>query len=252
MMRILSGSVAMWLMVAAGMGATTDQTLPAVSELTWTKPDRFWFRKTISGANVWLGVDAQYGVKEPLFDHQRLAIELGVRTGGEFTPNDLPLADPAARFVVKYDGSNAYIQEGAMAIEFVLGGAHWRCDLQIKWNWNLVPPTDYECLSRRPVIPGVSDKPIVAPNTVRSPDGFWDALIENHNVVRRPASGGGPLTQKLTTDGTAAFAYQLGSITWAADSKSLAAYRVHEQVWLAPSVTGNVKAQLHRAQLTVK
>ena len=251
MMRMLLGLVAMWLMVAPGVGVTAQQDLPAVSELVWTKPDRFWFRKTIQGGHLWLGVDAQYGVKEPLFDHQRLAIELGVRTGGEFTPNDLPLADPAARFVVKYDGSNAYIQEGAMAIEFILGGAHWRCDLQIKWNWNLVPPTDYECLSRRPVNPGVSDRPIEALSSKRSPDGRWEALIDGHNVVVRPAGGGGP-TQKLTTDGTAAFAYQVGSITWQADSTGLAAYRVHEQVWLAPSVTGNVKAQLHRSVLTLK
>ena len=242
--------IAMWLAVAPAKGVTTQQDLPAVSELVWTKPDRFWFRKTVQGGHVWLGVDAAFGVKEPLFDHQRLAIELGIRTGGEYTPLELPLADPAARFVVKYDGSNAYVQEGAMAIEFILGGSHWRCDLQIKWNWNLVPPTDYECLSRRPVNPGVSDQPLEVIVSKRSPDGAWEALVEGHNVVVRPA-GGGP-AQKLTTDGTAAFAYQLGSITWAADSKGLTAYRVHEQVWLAPSVTGNVKAQLHRAQLTIK
>lgn len=248
-MRVLLLLLSLGLVVPA-VGATSHQDVPAFSGLVWTKPDRFWFRKTLNNVNVWLNVDALYGVKEPLFDHQRLAIELGVRTGGEFSPTDLPLADPAARFVVKYDGSNAYIQEGAMAIEFILGGNHWRCDLQIKWNWNLVPPTDYECLSRRPVIPGVSDKPIAPVTSVRSPDGAWDAIVENNNVVVRPASGSAP-AQKLTTDGTAAFAYQVGSVTWTADSKGLAAYRVHEQVWLAPSVTGNVKAQLHRAEIKI-
>ena len=250
MTRRLIVLVTVWTAVATAVGADYRQDVPAFSGLVWTKPDRFWFRKTLNGANVWLGVDATHGVKEPLFDHQRLAIELGVRTGVEFTPADLPLADPAARFVVKYDGSNAYIQEGAMAIEFVMSGHHWRCDLQIKWNWNLVPPTDYECLSRRPVNPGVSDRPIVAPSSVRSPDGAWDASIENHNVVIRPVSGGA--SKALTTDGTAPFAYQVGSITWNADSKGLAAYRVHEDVWLDPSVTGNVKAQLHKATPSVQ
>ena len=138
-----------------------------------------------------------------------------------------------------------------MAIEFILDGSHWRCELQIKWNWNLVPPTDYECRNRRAVNPGVSDGPIIAPSSVRSPDGRWDALIEGHNVVVRPASGSAP-TQKLSTDGTSAFGYQTGSIHWAADSKTLEAYRVHEQVWLAPSASDNVKAQLHRAVLAVK
>lgn len=250
-MPVLLGLVAMLMMVAPAKGVAIQQQLPAFSGLTWTKPDRFWFRKTVDGGHLWLGVDAAHGVKEPLFDHQRLAIELGIRTGYEFTPLSLPLADPATQFVVKYDGSNAYIQEGAMAIEFILDASHWRCDLQIKWNWNLVPPTDYECRSRRAVNPGVSDGPIVAPSSIRSPDGSWEALVEGHNVVIRPASGSAS-TQKLTTDGTAAFAYQAGSITWAADSKSLAAYRVHEQVWLAPSVSDTVKAQLQRAALTVK
>ena len=249
-MRVGLGLIAMWIMVAPASGVTSQQDLPAVSTLVWTKPDRFWFRKTIAGGHLWLGVDAAHGVKEPLFDHQRLSIELGIRTGYEFTPLTLPLAEPAAQFVVKYDGSNAYIQEGAMAIEFILDGSHWRCELQIKWNWNLVPPTDYECRSRRAVNPGVSDGPIVAPSAMRSPDGSWDALIEDHNVVVRPAVGGP--TRKLSTDGTAVFGYQIGSITWAADSKSLAVYRVHEQVWLAPSVSDTVKTELQRAVLTVK
>jgi len=235
-------SALMWLVVAPGNGATTSQEIPPVSGLVWTKPDQFWFRKTIQPGHLWLNVDAAHGVKEPLFDHQRLAIELGIRTGNEYTPHGLPLADPAAQFVVKYDGSNAYIQEGAMAIEFILNNWLWRCDLQIKWNWNLVPPTDYECQSRRAVPAGAATAPSAAPAGVRSPDGAWYALVENHNVVTRPASGGA--TTPVTTDGTLAFAYQAGSITWTADSKGLRAYRVHEQVWLAPSVTANVKEHL--------
>ena len=85
---------------------------------------------------------------------------------------------------------------------------------------------------------------------MRSPDGSWDALIEEHNIVVRPADGGP--ARKLSTDGTSAFGYQIGSITGEADSKSLSAYRVHEQVWLAPSVSDTVKTQLQRATLTVR
>ena len=136
----------LWLLPLAVTGQVTTPV--------WAKPDNFWYRKVVPGGHLWFKVDAQHGVKEPLFDHQRLAIELTIRTGIEFTPLTLPFADPAMQFVVKYDGSNAYIQEGAMAIEFVHAGNHWRCDLQIKWDWNRVPPTDYECLSRRPVVAG--------------------------------------------------------------------------------------------------
>jgi hypothetical protein len=221
--------------------------LPAQSTApVWAKPDLFWYRREVSGGNVWLKVDAQHGVKEPLFDHQRLAIELSLRTGDEYTPLTLPFADPAMQFVVKYDGSNAYIQQGAMAIEFTYKNNHWRCDLQIKWDWNRVPPTDYECLARRPAASGQATLP---PAVTRSPDGKWEALIENHNVAVRPV--GSTSTTPLTTDGTAAFPYQHGSLIWSGDSKSLAGYRVNSQVWLSDGLHGNVKKDVNRGQWTV-
>jgi hypothetical protein len=241
--------VSAWLGIPPAPSVVAQPATLPVSELVWTAPDRFWFRRAVEGGHVWLNVDAEYGVKEPLFDHQRLAIEIGIRTGLEYTPLGLPLASPAAQFVVKYDGSNAYIQEGAMAVEFILGGRHWRCDLQTKWNWNLVPPTDYQCASGRPIVPGVSDGPVVSPTVNRSPDGRWEAVVQAHNVVVRPTGGGA--TVRATTDGTADFAYHPGSLTWTADSSAVAAYRVQQQVWMAASVSGNVEKLLHRATLTV-
>jgi hypothetical protein len=216
--------------------------------LTWAKPDHFWYRKPVTGGNLWLNVNALHGVKEPLFDHQRLTIELNLRSGYEFTPLTLPFADPDAEFVVKYDGSNAYIQEGAMAIEFILDGSLWRCDLQIKWNWNLVPPTDYECLPRRPMQPGARPRP-AAGAPVASPDGRWHAVVNNYNVVIR-AAGGAAEAKPLSTDGTAAQPYDHGSLRWSSDSKTLRAYRVSPDVWRSDSVTGNVKNLVSRHEFT--
>jgi hypothetical protein len=221
----------------------------------WTKPDRFWFRKTVPGGHVWVNVDAQHGVKEPLFDHQRLAIELTIRTGVDYTPLTLPFADPAAQFVVKYDGSNAYIQQGAMAIEFIHDGYHWRCDLQIKWDWNRVPPTDYECLSRRPVARATSD---AASSTTTadaerhaSPDGRWEAFVQNHNIAVRPLGISAPGATVLTSDGSPTSAYQAGSIRWSADSRLVTGYRVSSEVWLSDSLSGNVKKLVGSGQWTV-
>jgi hypothetical protein len=234
--------------IAAALLALTQAAAPAAPSLTWAKADHFWYRKPVTGGNVWLNVNALHGVKEPLFDHQRLAIELNLRSGYEFTPLTLPFADPTMEFVVKYDGSNAYIQEGAMAIEFILDGTLWRCDLQIKWNWNLVPPTDYECLPRRPMQPGARPTPITgAP--VASPDGALEALIVNHNVAVRPAGSAAP-AKPLSADGTAAMPYDHGSIRWSRDSKTLTAYRVSPEVWRSESVTGSVKALVIRGEWT--
>jgi len=231
------------------MVAAQSADLPPVSDLVWTTPDRFWFRKTVPAGHLWLNVDAEHGVKEPLFDHQRLAIELGIRTGYEYTPLTLPLADPSAQFVVKYDGSNAYIQEGAMAIEFILDGLRWRCDLQTKWDWNKVPPTDYVCAGRGTAVPGASGPVPTALATHTSPDGRWEAVVQEHNVAVRAVGGGA--VHRLSSDGAAGFAYQAGSIAWTADSKGLAAFRVNEQVWLSASATGNVKAAVVRSAFSL-
>jgi hypothetical protein len=123
---------------------------PPATPLTWSKPDHCWFRKAVPGGNLWLTVDAVHGAKEPLFDHGRLAIEINARTGFEFTALTLPFSDPDADFVVRYDGSNAYIERGAMVIEFTLADRRWHCELQAEWDWNRVPPSDYECAGREP------------------------------------------------------------------------------------------------------
>lgn len=221
---------------------------PAVQDVTpptWAKPGHFWYRKPVDGGHLYFTVDAQHGVKEPLFDHQRLAVELNLRTGYEFTPLTLPFADPAAQFAVKYDGRNAYIQEGAMAVEFALDGMHWRCELQIKWDWNKVPPTDYECLPRRPAAAAAAT---AAPARVTSPDGRYAAEVRDHDVWLVPL-----ITREaprpLTTDGTAEFAYDAGSLRWVQDGAAVAAYRLHQDIWRSPSITANVKALV--AQVTV-
>ncbi|HEX6322803.1 MAG TPA: hypothetical protein VFZ36_03685 [Vicinamibacterales bacterium] len=218
-----------------------EADVPAISERVWAKPDHFWYRKIVPGGHLWLTVDAKHGAKSPLFDHQRLAIELSLRTGLEFTPLTLPFADPGARFAVKYDGSNAYIQEGAMAVEFVLDGRQWRCELQIKWDWNKVPPTDYECLPRRPAGPAPAATPPsgTAANPLVSPDGALEAFVENHNIAVRAAGGGAART--LTTDGTDGNAYDPGSLRWSSDSKTLSAYRLDAAIWESNGVSGNVE-----------
>ena len=229
------------------LGAAMLQGVPAVSEPVWAKADNFWFRKSVPGGNVWLNVDAKHGAKAPLFDHQRLAIELNLRTGYEFTPLTLPFADPAARFAVKYDGSNAYIQEGAMAVEFVLDGYQWRCDLQIKWDWNKVPPTDYEC---KPAVSRGSggSRGSRGSSGSLSPDGKWEAIVESYNVAVRPAGGG--TSKMLTTDGKPGDAYDAGSLRWSADSRTLSAYRLKAAIWEADGVSGNVEKLIAAVTLT--
>ncbi len=64
----------------------------------------------------------------------------------------------------------------------------------------------------------------VADQPHRSPDGKWEALIENYNVFVRAA--GSRNATPLSLDGSEGNAYALRSITWSPDSRHLVAYRV--------------------------
>ena len=57
-----------------------------------------------------------------------------------------------------------------------------------------------------------------------SPDGKWEAVIENFNVFLRPK--GAKEAAPLSYDGSEGNYYTLRSIAWSPDSKKLAAYRV--------------------------
>jgi len=64
----------------------------------------------------------------------------------------------------------------------------------------------------------------VVPDTTRaSPDGDWEAIIENYNVFLRET--GGTKTMPLSFDGSEGNYYTLRSIVWSPDSKRLVAYR---------------------------
>ena len=230
------------LLVAAAAAINAQDSAPV-----WAKSDAFWYRTTVSGSDVWVTVDAEHGVRQPLFDHQRLAIELSQKTGMEFTAATLPFADPAARFVVKYDGSSVPVPHGLLAIEFVLDNAAWRCELQAEWDWARTPPSDYECTKQDDPVPPAP--PGNGSHAVASPDGKWEAFVQNDNVMVRAA--GAAAATALSKDGTPARAYHAGSIAWSPDSRTVSAYRVDAAIWRSNEVTGTVKALIAKGTWTI-
>jgi hypothetical protein len=236
------------------MASLLALTLPAGARQStgpnWARPDRFWYRRAVQGGNYWLNVDLVNGVRTTLFDHGRLAIEINLRTGRDYTPLTLPFADPATEFTVKYDGTNDHTQT-ALALEFVLDGQQWRCDLEVEWDWGKVPPTDYECTDRGPVEPDRRPQPS-APQPVPSPDGRWEAFVQNDNVAIRPRPPNAGAPKALSSDGTAIQAYQPGTLSWSDDSATLTAYRVSEQAWQSDSLSGSVKTLISKGQWQIK
>ena len=221
--------------LVVGLAAAQDAPMPV-----WATPDRFWFTVAVAGGREWWAVDVRTGVRDRLFDHGRLAREINTEAHQDYSATTLPFAEPDLEFVVKYDGKNNALEDG-LAIEFTLAGDRWRCELDGEWDWG--KKSNYYCAK--------PDDPPAAPPASRpllSPDGRWEASVQNGNVVVRAAGGA---SRVLSADGTPSNPYHLGSLRWSADSRTLTGYRVHSDVWRTDPAAGTVKGLITRQEWTV-
>jgi len=184
---------------------------------TWVDNEpRFHYRKSVAGGHVFVLVDAKTLERRPPFDHARLAKALSELTGEMYTEFTLPF--------------NGFVfVDGGRAIEMFnradtirtgeRGRPRWRCDL-----------TDYKCTQVSRPTSGRGRGPIrdmsIPPDTtpVRSPDGRWEALIQDYDIAIRPV-GGGEITL-LSMDGSEGDFYELTPDAWSPDSRKLVAVRV--------------------------
>jgi len=205
------------------------------------KTSRFWYRKSVKGGSEFVLVDAETLAKKPAFDHEKLAASLSAATNGKYTAVTLPF-------------NSITFQDNERAIEFATAGSMWKCDLgdytckkgrpapQGAFGQRGRPPdTDpdqYPQESVNDVFDGMvefspqqgqrrgtgfqSETP--EENLKTSPDGKWEALIQNFNVFVRLK--GKTEAHALSLDGSEGNYYTLASIKWSPDSKRLVAYRV--------------------------
>src|SRR5215468_6476910 len=205
---------------------------------------RFWYRKSVKGGNEFIVVDAEALVKRPAFDHERLAAAITAYSA-KYTALTLPFN--SFKFV-----------DNEQAIEFVVSGMQWHCDLSsYACRKTATPPGGPGAAVPAPPADG-DDVPGEFENDVEdgmtyllpqqgqtgarlgsgqgngersrpkvSPDGKWDALIQNYNVFVRPAGKTRPAdASPLSFDDSEGNYYTLASIAWSPDSTRLVAYRV--------------------------
>ena len=212
--------------LAEGIRAkTSGLVVDAAEPPTWLdQGDRFWYRKSVKGGHEFVLVDATTLHKGPAFDHARLAAALATTLGTPVTAITLPFS----RFT---------FADNDQAIEFTIGGnprAAQNDTGRVIWHCTI---TDYTCAKTRPRRNGAftrqrftfggglfgTPRPeLNAPHV--SPDGKWEAMVQNYNIYVRPTSGGDGIM--LSTEGSEGDAYDPTSITWSPDSRHLAAYRV--------------------------
>jgi dipeptidyl aminopeptidase/acylaminoacyl peptidase len=218
-----------------------------VERPTWIeKTSRFWYRKSVTGGNEFVLVDAETLTKKPAFDHEKLAASLSTATGKKYTPVTLPFM--AINFV-----------DNERAIEFIADASRWRCNRSDYGCQKLGPAPTGPPFRRQDdnpeedppgeygndVVDGMFDPSTQAERITQtqaqqfqtpgrapeqeqrskvSPDGKWEAFIQNYNVfIRAKGTTGG---SALSFDGSEGDYYTLASISWAPDSKHLAVYCV--------------------------
>jgi hypothetical protein len=161
----------------------------------WLSENRFWYRKSVRGGNMFVMVDAAAAQKRTAFDHDKIAAALGAATGRTYTSVTLPFT--TITFV-----------DGESAIDVVAEDALWRCSLAAAVCTRRGPaPEDAgrgrggrngEPLFGGPYYGGDGNRAGDGKPRV-SPDGRTEAYIRDHNIWTRPA-GGGPVAQ-LSFDG---------------------------------------------------
>jgi len=186
------------------------------------KTNRFWYRKSVKGGYEFVLVDAETLAKKPAFDHEKLAAALS---------KALPPGEEAIT-ALRLPFNEFTFAEGERAIEINARESRWRCDL-----------TTYECRkSDAPAfgrfgqrgggaatgtlngIPGPRYNFPQSPDAKVSPDGKWEAWVNNFNVWVRPKGKRDGVA--LSYDGSEGNYYAMASLVWSPDSKMIAAYRV--------------------------
>jgi dipeptidyl aminopeptidase/acylaminoacyl peptidase len=169
------------------------------------KTHRFWYRKTVKDGFEFELVDAEALTKKPAFDHERLAAALNAAAGQKYTAAKLPF------MMIRFT-------DGEKAIEFEAADFRWKCDLATYAVTKLGPAE-----RRRP---WPMDERPESKEPKASPDGKREAFIKNFNVWVRSKDKDKKDETALSWDGSEGNAYSPSSISWAPDSKRLAAYRV--------------------------
>jgi|CZKC01.1.fsa_nt_gi dipeptidyl aminopeptidase/acylaminoacyl peptidase len=224
--------------------------------------NHFWYRKSVPGGNEFILVDAESLTRKPAFDHEKLAAALTAASGTKYTSATLPFTDPPlpggrGGFGVTPVGALNFTDHES-AIAFAAAGFMWNCSLNsyectkgaavqqgpggrggrgpedetlLPDDASLQNPAILEnnvqdgmeyLMPQQGAGRGGRGSPI--PETSRiSPDGNWEAVIENYNVFLRMK--GETKAAPLSFDGSEGNYYSLRSIAWSPDSKHLVAYR---------------------------
>ena len=220
---------------------------------------RFWYRKAVKGGNEFVLVDAETAAKRPAFDHEKLAVSLSAAASQKyealklpfqtinFVDNERALTFAAGDSMYRCELADYACKKTGAAPQgpFGPGGGGRRgpsADADDEESPREYDNDVYDGMvdllqqqapqqgqqggrggQGRGGFPGAGQNQ-QDQNFRTSPDGKWEALIQNFNVFIRPK--GKTEATPLSWDGSEGNYYTLQSIAWSPDSQKLVAYRV--------------------------
>ena len=136
--------------------------------------NQFWYRiATGENRHEFIKVDAQQGLRQPAFDHARLATTLATQLGKPVDAERLPLET-----IEPSDDGKSVQLEGP--------DGHWRCDLS---DYSL-QEVKSEASAKPGTYRGRRERPPAPEPAAKSPDGQWAAVVHGHNLFVRDLKAG--------------------------------------------------------------
>jgi len=182
------------------MGYNVNPLVSHNIQPAWLPDGRFWYRDASADGAEFIVFDPVKQIREPAFDHEKLAAALSKAAGKSYSKTHLPFA----RFEYSADGKS---------ILFAIAGKRWSCD-----------SAGSSCAE----LAGAE-----RPNEVLSPDKKRAAFIRGYNLWVRDANTG--KETQLTTDGVKDYGYATNNagwvhgddpvLLWSPDSRKIASFQ---------------------------
>jgi len=205
----------------------------------YAESKRFWYRNDLSaGKKEFVKVDAERGVRQPAFDHVRLAEGLAKALGKPAEAERLPFGE------IEFCDDEA-------GLLFECHGKRWRANL-VTYDCAAIegekaPAKKEADETKNGGARSRADRPRRGATGNRSPNGQWNVAVENDNLVLRSTKDDSRTV--LSEAGRAGKSFAGSPLHWSADSKYLVACRIEpgseNRVYLLESsAAGALKSKL--------
>ena len=176
----------------------------------WADDDsHFWYRNDLSGGvREYVLVDLGKGIREPVFDQDKLAKALIEKSIKGVQADRLPI-------------DNLTFNLAENKVYFRAKGKHFEWNRKTEQLEEEKPREEQKNDEKKKVEEEENPKPY-RPSRNLSPDGRWKAFIRDHNVFVKPIEGGDEI--QLSEDGKKDHEYK--EAFWAPDSNHLISFRV--------------------------